>query len=879
MDEVKKYEPLFGSWTVDRVIGTGSFGKVYALKKTDFGKQYFSALKVISIPQSQSEISSLRSEGMDDQSIKIHYEQFVANVVSEFDLMSRFRGTSNIVSYEDHMVILHEDGFGYDIMIRMELLQSLVKLLEQNRFSKKDIIQLGIDMCKALELCQKHNVIHRDIKPENIFVSDHGDYKLGDFGIARTMETTSGEMSKKGTYTYMAPEVYKGEAYSSDVDIYSLGIVMYRLLNGNRTPFLPPAPAPITHTDRENALMRRMSGEKIPPPVSAEGRLAEIVMKCVEYNPRDRFISPMQMRKELENIMYTQGEGQLIYPMGDRVELPASQSVDKTEQNTSGTGRAEVALSDESDKTVYMPVEKAPVEDMDKTVADISARGAAYVPPMRVPPPKKAKKSRLKRVIFPVVLCFILLIGVGAWIFIPKLFPGKGEDITTDVTDKNDEKYGNTSGNISNYGLAAQSGDWVYYRNDSDSGNLYKMRTDGTDRTKLNDDNSYYINVIGDWIYYNNNSDDNKLYKIRTDGTDRTKLNDDESFYINVIGDWVYYCNWSDNFKLLYKICTDGTGKTKLNDDNSGYINVIGDWVYYSNNSDDNKLYKIRTDGTERTKLSDHGSEYINVIGDWVYYISTSDNNKPYKIRTDGNDRTKLSDEWYNSINVADDWIYYSSWDESDRLYKMHTDGTGKTKLNDERTGYINIIGDWVYYRNESDGGKLYKIRSDGTQRLAVDGVVSTLENQDPDIPRPEPTAPPEESKENYGVYFAYILKLHEVSDAEGYIIAKYESISGENYTDDFTMYSVVVSDIIPATETFLSDIKNITSESTELQNIHKLYISAWEKQYEAFKLLVTAVEKGDSSMVDSANDMLNEAQKLSAEYLTALENYAKKFE
>ena len=171
----------------------------------------------------------------------------------------------------------------------------------------------------ALELCQRYNIIHRDIKPENIFVSDTGDFKLGDFGIARTVEKTTSGLSKKGTYTYMAPEVYKGEAYGSTVDIYSLGIVLYRLLNGNRTPFLPAAPAPITHADRENALARRFSGSPLPAPSHAEGRLAEIVQKACAYDPRERYSSPMQMRQELESILYSREESRYIYPEGDDV--------------------------------------------------------------------------------------------------------------------------------------------------------------------------------------------------------------------------------------------------------------------------------------------------------------------------------------------------------------------------------------------------------------------------------------------------------------------------------------------------------------------------------------------------------------------------------
>ena len=88
---------------------------------------------------------------------------------------------------------------------------------------------MGVDICKALELYQKYNIIHRDIKPENIFVSDNGDFKLGDFGIARTIEKTMSDLSKKGTYNYMAPEVYQGGEYGFSVDLYSLGIVLYRI--------------------------------------------------------------------------------------------------------------------------------------------------------------------------------------------------------------------------------------------------------------------------------------------------------------------------------------------------------------------------------------------------------------------------------------------------------------------------------------------------------------------------------------------------------------------------------------------------------------------------------------------------------------------------
>jgi serine/threonine-protein kinase len=185
---------------------------------------------------------------MDEDSLTSYYQGVVEDIVSEVALLSQFKGHSNIVSYEGHTVTPLEDSFGWLICIRMELLTPLYEYLREHAMTQRDVIRLGTDICTALEVCEQNNIIHRDIKPENIFHSRFGTFKLGDFGIAREMERTSAGMSKKGTYSYMAPEVYRGEAYDFTVDIYSLGIVLYRLLNNNRTPFLPPAPQPISST-------------------------------------------------------------------------------------------------------------------------------------------------------------------------------------------------------------------------------------------------------------------------------------------------------------------------------------------------------------------------------------------------------------------------------------------------------------------------------------------------------------------------------------------------------------------------------------------------------------------------------------------------------
>jgi len=346
---------VLNNWKLVRLIGEGSFGRVFEAERKDFGTTYKAAIKIITIPQSQSEIRSVRADGMDDDSAKTYFRGLVEDLVQEFALMSRLKGTANVVSYEDHTVIEHSEGIGWDIIIRMELLTPLFDYSSNKAFTRQDVTKLGVDICRALELCQKFNIIHRDIKPDNIFVSDLGDYKLGDFGIARTVEKTTGGLSKKGTYNFMAPEVYRGNAYGSCVDLYSLGLVLYRLLNDNRAPFVPAYPAQITHNDSELARAKRFSGERLPSPRNADGRLAEIVLKACAYDAKDRYSSPMQMREELEAILYSREETPIIYPKGDGAPIESVEYVDTgssdDDRSIKADSNVDAEMNSEPDKT------------------------------------------------------------------------------------------------------------------------------------------------------------------------------------------------------------------------------------------------------------------------------------------------------------------------------------------------------------------------------------------------------------------------------------------------------------------------------------------------------------------------------------------------
>ncbi|GEM_PF-2454436 len=290
-------------WQAVRVIGKGSYGTVFEIRRTEFDKTYAEALKVISIPFDESDVSAAYSEGLDEASVTTYFRSVVERISREFALMSELKGFTNIVSYQDHMVIPHEvpNNFGWDILIRMELLTSLPDYCKDHALSEEDVIRIGIDICKALEVCEDKKIMHRDIKPENIFVNSHGDYKLGDFGVARTLDSdrTAGTMA--GTETYMAPEIYHGKAYGKTADLYSLAMVLYRFLNNNRPPFLPEGS--FVAGDKERAKERRMKGDMIPEPKNGSAMLRETILQALSFMPEYRFQSASAFRKALERCL------------------------------------------------------------------------------------------------------------------------------------------------------------------------------------------------------------------------------------------------------------------------------------------------------------------------------------------------------------------------------------------------------------------------------------------------------------------------------------------------------------------------------------------------------------------------------------------------
>ena len=377
----KKYEPVFGKWYITKQLGAGSYGKVFEIQRTDAldGTVYRGALKAITIPSSPEELQSVLDEdGLDRQGASSYFRETVVALNREIALMNKVKGHSNIVSYEDHDVIEHTDGIGWDILIRMELLTPISQYFKQfDTIPRQAVLRLGIDLCRALEVCEKYSIIHRDIKPANIFISDTGDFKLGDFGVARTASASTGASTFAGTVKYMAPEVFRREKYTASVDTYSLGLVMYQLLNANRMPFYPPYPQPLTALAKERAHDRRLAGEPLPDPVNASGPLADILRKACAPAPADRFASPTEMRLALEAVLRGASDAAPVPEAGDatvRAAAPAAEVPAADAAATVSAAPKAPETPDAADETTRLPFGQQPA--------------AQPTPPAKAPAPK-----------------------------------------------------------------------------------------------------------------------------------------------------------------------------------------------------------------------------------------------------------------------------------------------------------------------------------------------------------------------------------------------------------------------------------------------------------------------------------------------------------
>jgi eukaryotic-like serine/threonine-protein kinase len=200
------------------------------------------------------------------------------NIVSIYDTGAE---TGDDEQAESHYIVMEFCGRG-----------TLEAMISAGPTPAERVIEVGQTICAALGYAHENDVVHRDVKPANVLITDDGSLKVADFGIAKAAFishdiTTTGAIL--GTVTYLSPEQAQGQEPDHRSDLYSLGVVLYELATG-RPPFVD-----------ENQLTTAMKHLKDPPPPPRSIRagiprsLEAVIMKALEKDPDDRFVSAREM--------------------------------------------------------------------------------------------------------------------------------------------------------------------------------------------------------------------------------------------------------------------------------------------------------------------------------------------------------------------------------------------------------------------------------------------------------------------------------------------------------------------------------------------------------------------------------------------------------
>ncbi len=438
------FDPVFGDWYTETQLGSGTDGKAFTIVRTDeTGKKHRAVLKTIRVGDYRNEKKSFNTMGdkpaKPTKEERLH-QKIIRNITENIDIIRQTDGGKHFVRYEEWEKRQTSDGKGTLILIRLEEMRSLADLMTRFSLTREETLRLGISVCRSLIRCRDFGYIYPNLKPENILFDRKGVCKLGDFGSFSCLEPAKSSIAYKRTQYYAAPEYITTGKINCTADTYSLGLVLYTLINRGRLPFTEPYPQELTIGSFDRSKENRIAGTAFPPPAIFDEALCKIIGKACARKPEDRYLSPKQMLQDLESALadepFGQPEFEEVYSSEPEPEAPAEAPV--AEAPAYEPEEEAYAPEEEPGESEEPPVDlreeiaipetapSAPLEDPDAQTQD------EYV----APPAPKQKKNRRPTKLFSgkFFLVLLLVICLVALLVVSLAIRLKGEETTTLVS-------------------------------------------------------------------------------------------------------------------------------------------------------------------------------------------------------------------------------------------------------------------------------------------------------------------------------------------------------------------------------------------------------------------------------------------------------------
>jgi len=296
-----------GSFRLEEVLGSGAMGVVFRATQETTGRP--AAVKIVH--------GELAQKG------KV-FDRFER----EAEILKQFRHP-NIVRW---LAWGRFKGTSYFAMEYVEGVTLERVLQDRGELPWREVVDLTIQLCDALQYAHDKSVVHRDLKPSNLMITADGKLKLTDFGIAKDLERTTQLTAPGrtlGTAAYMAPEQIRGTpAVSHKTDLYALGVLMYQMLTG-KTPFDGASAVVLLHCHINEAPPR--PGDKV---AELPKELNELVVKLMAKAPADRPWDAAAVGHTLEELRDKAARGETIpmvwpEPGSPEANLPRAESASR----------------------------------------------------------------------------------------------------------------------------------------------------------------------------------------------------------------------------------------------------------------------------------------------------------------------------------------------------------------------------------------------------------------------------------------------------------------------------------------------------------------------------------------------------------------------
>ncbi|WP_102193642.1 Stk1 family PASTA domain-containing Ser/Thr kinase [Microbacterium aurantiacum] len=272
---------LAGRYRVDELIGHGGMAKVYRGQDMTLGREV--AIKILDPDLARDTAFRTRFRLEAQAASRMSHP----SIVRVYDAGDSTTG-SGAASSDDPPYIVME-------LVKGTLLKDIIS---NGPVPVADAVRYVDGILEALDYSHRAGVIHRDIKPGNVMVTDKGQVKVMDFGIARAVSDSSSTVAETtqiiGTAAYFSPEQAKGEPVDARADLYSTGVVLYELLTG-RQPFRGDSPVAVAY--------QHVSETPVPPTEVNEespGALDPIVLRALAKDPYQRFPDAANFRAALD---------------------------------------------------------------------------------------------------------------------------------------------------------------------------------------------------------------------------------------------------------------------------------------------------------------------------------------------------------------------------------------------------------------------------------------------------------------------------------------------------------------------------------------------------------------------------------------------------